>query len=76
MSRMSELDMDRQIIASLGPDDVGQLTYALKANADAIGKLWQERGCEFGTREIEEVQLAIVALGQIVRDTANRRAAA
>jgi hypothetical protein len=54
--------------------DVGELTYTLKANADAIGRLWQERGAEFGTREIEEVQQAIVALAAIV--LANRRAAA
>lgn len=57
-------------------NDVGQLTYTLKANAEAIGKLWQERDGEFGPREIQEVQEAIVALGGIVRGTASRREAA
>jgi hypothetical protein len=56
--------------------DVGELTYTLKANADAIGRLWQERGAEFGPKEIQEVQEAIVALGDIVRFAANRRVAA
>ena len=56
-------------------NDVGQLTYTLKANAEAVGKLWQERGAEFGPREIQEVQEAIVALGDIVRRV-NQRAAA
>lgn len=56
--------------------DVGELTYTLKANAEAVGKLWQERGGEFGPREIQEVQEAIVALGDIIRKKSNQRAAA
>jgi hypothetical protein len=55
--------------------DVGELTYTLKTNAEAVGKLWQERGAEFGPREIQDVQEAIVALGDIVRRV-NQRAAA
>ena len=55
--------------------DVGELTYTLKANAEAVGKLWQERGAEFGQREIQEVQEAIVALGDIVRRVEQRAAA-
>lgn len=50
--------------------------YSLRSQAEEAGKLWESRGNEFSAKDIEEAQRTIVALGQIVRDTANRRAAA
>jgi hypothetical protein len=81
MSRMSELDMDRQIIASLEPDDdIACMSRPLGINAKQLYEIWMRqpaRRHEFGETEIRDLREALVHIAAVLKsmEKASRRAA-
>jgi len=65
----------------MSEDDVGRMTKGLRDNAKDIFDIWMfqpSRHVEFGPREIEDLQSALVGIAQILRgiEKVTRRAAA
>lgn len=56
--------------------EIAHEIYLLRARAEELGRLWNSHSAEFASDDITAVREAIVALGPIIRESTNQRAAA